>query len=238
MRFQLLLSVILLTLTQIAAGQTDTVPTSEFTAIFKDRQGAVLVLQDIEFASESGTESRTTDNFGRIWLKLRPGVYRLSITPEHADNFNAFIKITENGPNPRDVMFDVDGCEICCGDCKEKEWPRPVFLAKPPYPVTANAVRAFGAVNVQVVIAPDGSVTNASAVSGHPLLRAVSAAAARASKFEATSDKSERNCVITYGFFFGVPPQTLKRRVGRFHVVVEMADETIEIRETKVPSSK
>jgi protein TonB len=59
-------------------------------------------------------------------------------------------------------------------------------LEKPPYPATARAVRAEGAVNVQVLIDESGNVVSASAVSGHPMLRRVAEAAARQSKFSPT----------------------------------------------------
>src|SRR5215203_2516567 len=59
-------------------------------------------------------------------------------------------------------------------------------LVKPPYPAAARAVRAAGAVNVQVTIDESGNVISASAVSGHPLLRASAVQAARSSKFSAT----------------------------------------------------
>jgi len=59
-------------------------------------------------------------------------------------------------------------------------------LVKPPYPAAARAIRAEGAVNVQVLIDENGNVVSATAVSGHPLLRAVSVAAARQSKFTPT----------------------------------------------------
>lgn len=59
-------------------------------------------------------------------------------------------------------------------------------LVKPPYPAAAKAVRAEGAVNVQVLIDENGNVVSATAVSGHPLLRAVSVNAARQSKFTPT----------------------------------------------------
>jgi TonB family protein len=59
-------------------------------------------------------------------------------------------------------------------------------LVKPPYPPAARAVRASGAVNVQVTIDEKGDVVAASAVSGHPLLRAAAVQAARASKFTPT----------------------------------------------------
>jgi TonB family protein len=59
-------------------------------------------------------------------------------------------------------------------------------LVKPPYPAAAKAVRASGAVNVQVTIDEQGSVISAAAVSGHPLLRASAVQAARSSKFSPT----------------------------------------------------
>ena len=60
------------------------------------------------------------------------------------------------------------------------------YLAKPPYPAAAKQIRAEGAVNVQVLIDEKGNVVSASAVSGHPLLRAASEKAARESKFSPT----------------------------------------------------
>ncbi|HEY0429096.1 MAG TPA: energy transducer TonB [Pyrinomonadaceae bacterium] len=59
-------------------------------------------------------------------------------------------------------------------------------LVKPAYPEAAKAVRASGAVNIQVTIDEEGNVISATAVSGHPLLRAASEEAARASKFSPT----------------------------------------------------
>jgi TonB family protein len=59
-------------------------------------------------------------------------------------------------------------------------------LVKPQYPAAARAVNASGAVNVQVTIDEEGNVISASAVSGHPLLRAAAVKAARESKFSPT----------------------------------------------------
>lgn len=61
-----------------------------------------------------------------------------------------------------------------------------VELPKPAYPAAARAVRASGAVNVQVTIDRQGNVLMASAVSGHPMLRASAVAAAREAKFKPT----------------------------------------------------
>ena len=62
-----------------------------------------------------------------------------------------------------------------------------VILAKPKYPAAARAVRASGAVNVQVTIDEDGEVVMANAVSGHPLLRQAAEKAARESRFSPTT---------------------------------------------------
>jgi len=61
-----------------------------------------------------------------------------------------------------------------------------VSLPKPDYPPAARAVRAGGPVTVQVTIDEQGNVVSASPVSGHPLLRAAAAAAARNAKFSPT----------------------------------------------------
>lgn len=76
-------------------------------------------------------------------------------------------------------------------------------LPKPPYPPAARAVRASGAVSVQVLISETGSVISASAVSGHPLLRPAAAAAARSAKFSPTMLSGQAvkvSGVITYNF--------------------------------------
>ena len=76
-------------------------------------------------------------------------------------------------------------------------------LPKPPYPPAARAVRASGAVSVQVLIDEQGRVVSASAVSGHPLLRAAAVAAARGARFSPTQLSGQPvkvNGVITYNF--------------------------------------
>jgi TonB family protein len=61
-----------------------------------------------------------------------------------------------------------------------------VYLAKPEFPATAKAVGASGAVSIQVTINEEGNVISAVATSGHPLLRAAAAEAARDSRFKPT----------------------------------------------------
>lgn len=76
-------------------------------------------------------------------------------------------------------------------------------LPKPPYPPAARAVRAAGAVSVQVLIDESGNVVSASAVSGHPLLRAAAVSAARGARFSPTMLSGQAvkvSGVITYNF--------------------------------------
>ena len=76
-------------------------------------------------------------------------------------------------------------------------------LPKPPYPAAARAVRAAGAVSVQVLIDESGNVVSASAVSGHPLLRAAAVQAARGARFSPTMLSGQPvkvSGVITYNF--------------------------------------
>jgi len=76
-------------------------------------------------------------------------------------------------------------------------------LPKPAYPPIARQAHAPGTVVVQVTIDENGNVISASAVSGHPLLRAAAVAAARGAKFSPTklSGKPVKvTGVITYNF--------------------------------------
>lgn len=76
-------------------------------------------------------------------------------------------------------------------------------LPKPPYPPAARAVRASGAVSIQVLITEEGDVFSASAVSGHPLLRAAARQAACGAQFSPTrlmGNPVKVSGVITYNF--------------------------------------
>ena len=63
---------------------------------------------------------------------------------------------------------------------------RATELPAPGYPAAAKAVRAEGTVVIQILIDEAGTVIDAAAVSGHPLLRAAAEKAARDAKFEPT----------------------------------------------------
>lgn len=76
-------------------------------------------------------------------------------------------------------------------------------LFRPAYPPAARAVRASGAVSVQVLIDEGGQVFSAQAISGHPLLRSASTMAACESQFSPTllsGQPVKVSGIITYNF--------------------------------------
>jgi TonB family protein len=82
-----------------------------------------------------------------------------------------------------------------------------ISLPHPEYPQAAAAVRASGAVSVQVTIDENGNVISAAAASGHPLLRAAAESAAREAKFSPTllsGNPVKVSGILTYNF---APPK-------------------------------
>jgi TonB family protein len=78
-----------------------------------------------------------------------------------------------------------------------------VDLPSPAYPKAARAVRASGAVTVQVLIDENGNIEYAGAVSGHPLLRAAAVEAAKNARFSPTMINGtpiKVSGVLTYNF--------------------------------------
>ncbi len=78
-----------------------------------------------------------------------------------------------------------------------------ISLPKPAYPPVARQAKASGTVVVQVLVDEKGNVVSAQAVSGHPLLQAVSVGAARQAKFAPTKLAGKPvkvSGVITYSF--------------------------------------
>lgn len=80
---------------------------------------------------------------------------------------------------------------------------RAISLPKPVYPPAAKQIRVAGAVNVQVLIDENGNVVSANATSGHPLLRAAAAQAAKSARFTPTKLSNEPvkvTGIIVYNF--------------------------------------
>ena len=82
---------------------------------------------------------------------------------------------------------------------------RAKLLPKPPYPRAAGAVRASGAVSIQVLIDEEGKVFSAVPVAGHPLLRSAARLAACQAEFSPTKlsgNPVKVSGIITYNFVF------------------------------------
>ncbi len=78
-----------------------------------------------------------------------------------------------------------------------------IKLPKPSYPAAARAVKASGAVQIQVLIDENGDIFSAQAVSGHPLLRSSAVVAACGAKFSQTKLEEmpvKVSGIITYAF--------------------------------------
>ena len=69
---------------------------------------------------------------------------------------------------------------------------------KPAYPELAKRMNVAGAVKVEVVVAPNGTVKSAKALGGHPLLIDAALAAAKNTKYEPASEETKE--LITYNF--------------------------------------
>ena len=81
----------------------------------------------------------------------------------------------------------IENCDDFDRDADPRlERGRAIRLPKPAYPAIARAAHAQGEVKVQVLIGFEGEVIAATVLSGHPLLQAVSIAAARESLFTPT----------------------------------------------------
>jgi outer membrane biosynthesis protein TonB len=90
---------------------------------------------------------------------------------------------SDPGTAPFRALTDPDGGQPISGGFLNG---KAMKLPKPIYPAAARAVRASGAVQVQVLIDYDGNVFLAQALGGHPLLQPASVAAACSSQFTRT----------------------------------------------------
>lgn len=92
-----------------------------------------------------------------------------------------------------------DGQAVSGGVLNEKAISKP----QPPFPSLAKAARASGTVTVRVTVDETGHVVSATAVAGHPLLRAAAVEAAKQARFAPTLQGGEPvrvSGVLTYNF--------------------------------------
>ncbi|WP_315875340.1 glycoside hydrolase family 3 C-terminal domain-containing protein [Leptolyngbya sp. 7M] len=78
--------------------------------------------------------------------------------------------------------------------------PKPIALPKPNFPPAALAVRARSDVTVNVLIDESGMVSDATAISGHPLLRQAAVNAAKGSTFQIDDRSGSKTLTIIYRF--------------------------------------
>ena len=144
------------------------------------------------FNSEAG--GTVTQKTNDTWELMDEGktlkVIRYMETPRGATNAEMYFTKKDSG--------DATEQKIVSGDLAAGSEPtakkinggvlngKASSLPAPEYPVAARAVKASGAVNIQVTINEQGDIVSATAVSGHPLLRQAAEEAARKAKFAPT----------------------------------------------------
>jgi hypothetical protein len=176
--------------------------------VFKNQDSAAISGLRLEFNNNGKITPAYTDINGEFSVQLASGRYELTINKSIDDKFVAFIEILENGLNPNFIEFVVDANSNFGGANR----PKIVKFIKPAFPQAALAVRATGEVVVAVKIDQTGKVVSAKAESGHPLLRAASEYAARASMFEPSENSAEREAKLIFVFLAGdIEKKNVKR---------------------------
>lgn len=169
-----------------------------------DGSGDASFVMSVQGTKDSGRYEVSLVRSNSVW-RLTKGVVHTSSgkTIDVADKYENTGNESNNNYN---TNTDVDsskklprGKTISGGVLNGKA----ISLPQPVYPPIAKQARASGTVVVQVLIDEEGNVVSASAVSGHPLLRAAAVNAARGAKFSPTklSGKPVKvSGVITYNF--------------------------------------
>ena len=169
-----------------------------------DGSGDASFVMSVQGTKDSGRYEVSLVRRNSVW-RLTKGVVHTSSgkTIDVADNYESTGDQSNSNSNTNTGVDNTrnlpPGKTISGGVLNGKA----ISLPKPVYPLIAKQARASGTVVVQVVIDEEGNVVSASPVSGHPLLRAAAAAAAREAKFAPTklSGKPVRvSGVITYNF--------------------------------------
>lgn len=150
-----------------------------------DGSGAAAFTMSVQGSKGTGQYGVELVRSNSVW-KVRSGNVRLPNGDSIQVGEDATINV-EDTPENRNTNTNTpenlsSGKTISGGVLNGKA----VSMPKPPYPPTAKAVKASGRVVVQVVVDEKGNVISTHAISGHPLLRAVSEAAARQAKFSPT----------------------------------------------------
>ncbi len=151
-----------------------------------DGSGNAAFTMSVQGSKDTGKYEVTLVRSNSVW-RLTKGVVRtaggqtINIADKSSDSEDANL----NSNTDTDLNTDEDvasGTTVAGGVLNGKA----ISLPKPAYPPIAKQARASGTVVVQVLVDEKGNVVSARAVSGHPLLQAVSVAAARGAKFSPT----------------------------------------------------
>lgn len=147
---------------------------------------------------EKFVDDLRNSGFDQIELDINEENYKM-LPPDALINGEKAARRKLSNNSETEPKKSVDGKTISGGVLNGKA----VSLPKPAYPSAARAVRASGAVNVQVTVDESGEVIEAEAAGGHPLLRAAAVEAARSAKFNPTllSGKAVRvSGILVYNF--------------------------------------
>ena len=171
-----------------------------------DGTGDAAFTMSVQGSKGTGHYTVELKRRNRVW-KLESGTLRLSngdiiqVAESRMNDDTPLNNSNSNTNTPENLTpgKTTSGKTISGGVLNGKA----ITLPKPAYPPIARQAHAAGTVVVQVTIDENGNVISASAVSGHPLLRAAAVAAARGAKFSPTklSGKPVKvTGVITYNF--------------------------------------
>ncbi|CAN5877844.1 hypothetical protein BH18ACI4_BH18ACI4_27580 [soil metagenome] len=153
-----------------------------------DGSGNAAFVMSVQGSKASGQYEVNLARSNSVW-QLEKGIVRtdggqtINVTDHRSDNQDANLNNntdTETDANSNGSV--ASGKAISGGVLNGKA----ISLPKPAYPPIAKQANASGTVVVQVLVDEKGNVVSARAVSGHPLLKAASVAAARGAKFPPT----------------------------------------------------
>jgi hypothetical protein len=170
------------------------------------------------FEGENFKGSALSNGDGNFLIKLPAGKYQIK-TADSTD-LNAFIEISEKGPNPTGFDLVVELNKNWCTNCFEGKMPQVIKRVAPSYPPAAKATGVAGEVLIKIKIDKEGNVVFAEALSGHPLLRSGCRQAAQGWTFSRDESVNEREVTLVFSFtgYSERDIKTLYRKPNRIEI--------------------